>query len=307
MPYRFRAARAGLTLLLVAAGGLAAAAPALPARAVLPGLHHEYQRLNNCGPVTALMTLSLFGKTVAQPAAAAALKEDARDRNVTVPEMARYLERFGLRTAWRFAGTPATLKHLIAAGVPVILHQQMKTTDDIGHYRVVYGYGADGVYVGDSYLGPKVTYPDAALEKLWRPYNGEYLVVYRPDQQAAVQRALGKNWNRRANWRSLEASARARLQRDPQDAFAWWGLGQARAALGAPRGAADAFLRAHRLGLPEKHYWYQQDALEAWNRVGRYDLTLKVATRELRGYPNSTELLRLKAEALQARKRSAQR
>ena len=59
-------------------------------------LGHEYQRVNNCGPVTAKMALSLLGIRVTQLQAAATLKENGLDRNVSVNEVARYLERFGL-------------------------------------------------------------------------------------------------------------------------------------------------------------------------------------------------------------------
>jgi len=254
-------------------------------------LGHEYQRMNNCGPVTAKMVLSLEGIRVTQPQAAAALKENNLDRNVSVNEVARYLERFGLQTVHRWAGNPALIRKLLAAGVPVIVRQQMKLTDDIGHYRVAYASDSSGITFGDSYLGPSVRLLDNTLERLWKAYGGEFLVVYRPRQQAAVKKAMGDDWNPYLNLAKLERISRAQIVLSPNDALAYWSLGRSRLLRGSAKTAAAAFLKADQLGLPAKHYWYQQEALTAWNRVGWYKLAARVAARNLRAYPNSVELL----------------
>ena len=267
---------------------------------LLPGLRHEYQRLNNCGPVTALMTLSLHGTTVTQAAAADALRSSKLDRNVTIAEMAAYLGRHGLRTAHRLGGDAGTLRRLIAAGVPVVLHQQMKLTDDIGHYRVAYGFTESTITSGDSFLGPSIRHADADLAALWKPYAGEYVVAYRPAQQAVVQRALGEDWSRRANLQRVASAMTERVKAAPKDALAWSALGRAQLELGAPKNAARSFLTAHELGLPGKHYWYQDDALRAWNRVGWYDVTRRVAQRALPAYPMSAEIGLSYARALKA-------
>jgi len=258
----------------------------------LPGnLGHEYQRMNNCGPVTAKMTLSLEGVRVTQPQAAAALKENTLDRNVSVNEMARYLERFGFKTLHRWAASPARVRKLLAVGVPVIVHQQMKLTDDIGHYRVAYGADSSSVTFGDSYLGPSVRLLDDTVARLWKPYGGEFLVVYRPNQEVAVKVAMGEDWNPYLNLAKLERISRAQIAQNPGDALAYFSLGRSRLLRGSSRTAAQAFLKADTLGLPAKHYWYQQDALTAWNKVGWFKLAARVAARNLRAYPNSVELL----------------
>jgi hypothetical protein len=254
-------------------------------------LGHEYQRMNNCGPVTAKMALSLLGFRVTQPQAAAALKENTLDRNVSVNEVALYLERFGLKTVHRWAGSPALVRKLLAAGVPVMLRQQMKSSDDIGHYRVAFAADSSGITFGDSYLGPNVRLIDRTLKYLWKPYGGEFLVVYRPNQEAAVRKAMGQDWNFYQNQARLERISRAQIAGNPNDALAWWSLGRSRLLRGSSKTAAAAFLKADQLGLPSKHYWYQQEALSAWNRVGWYKLANRVAARNLRTYPNSVELL----------------
>lgn len=278
---------------------------ALAAPTVLPGLVHEYQRMNNCGPVTAKMALSLHGVNVTQMAAANALKTSPRDRNVTVPEVARYLERFGFRTIRRWAGTPALVRRLVAARFPVVLHQQMKVTDDIGHYRVAYGFDDGALIVGDSYLGPRLRLSDRDFEALWRPYAGEYLIAYTPAREADLERVLGADWDRTANLRRLERESLERTAARPNDALGWWNLGVARIALGDVNTAAHNFLRAQQLGLQARHYWYQQEAFTAWNRVGRFDLTARVAARALRAYPNSLEIGLHYARALEGLGRAA--
>jgi len=263
---------AGLTVFLLTS--------ARAAELRLPGnLGHEYQRMNNCGPITAKMTLSLEGVRVTQAQAAAALKESKLDRNVSVNEVARYLERFGLKTLNRWAATPAQVRRLLAVGVPVMAHQQMKLTDDIGHYRVAYAADSSSITFGDSYLGSSVRLLDNTLERLWKSYGGDFLVVYKPGQEAAVRKALGDDWNPFTNLAKLERMSRAQIALNPDDALAWWNLGRSRLLRGSAQTAAQAFLKADALGLPAKHYWYQQEALIAWNRVGWFKLAARVAGR----------------------------
>ena len=277
------------------------------AQTSVPGkLGFEYQRLNKCGPVSAKMTLSLYGFDLAQADVAAALKRTRADRNVTTPELAAYLERFGLLTVRRWLITPTLTRRLIAAGFPVILHQTQKPGDDIGHFRVAHAFDGATVLSGDSMFGPRTRHSERDFARLSQPYNGEYLIAYRPKQAKLLERVLGADWGRAGNLNRLEAVSAARVKADSSDAYAWWGLGQARLYKGLSRTAAPAFKEAARLGLPAKHLWYQQDALEAWNRVGWYELTRDYATRALRSYATSAELNTQLARALEGLKRTAQ-
>jgi Peptidase_C39 like family len=277
------------------------------AQTSVPGnLGFEYQRLNNCGPMSAKMTLSLYGFTLRQADVAAALKGTPTDRNVTTPEMAAYLERFGLKTVRRWLITPALTRRLVAAGFPVILHQTQTSKDDIGHFRVAHAFDKTNVYSGDSMFGPRTRHPDADFARLSQPYNGEYLLAYKPDQARTLERVLGADWDRNANLARLETVSKARIKVAPRDAFAWWGLGQSRLYRGSSRTAAPAFREAARLRLPKKHYWYQQDALDAWNRVGWYELTRTQVSKALGAYPSSAELNLHLARALEGLKRKTQ-
>ena len=63
--------------------GLLGAASALPAQATIGNVTHEYQRLNNCGPVTVGMALSRWGGTLNQYDIAPKLKATRDDVNVS--------------------------------------------------------------------------------------------------------------------------------------------------------------------------------------------------------------------------------
>jgi tetratricopeptide (TPR) repeat protein len=282
----------------------------------LPGnLGFEYQRRNNCGPVTAKMLLSLYGIRISQAGIAAALKGTYNDKNVTVPELTTFLERQGLRTVRRWLLSPALLRRVLRAGFPVITHQTQSPKDDIGHFRVVHGFDAAGFIVGDSMFGPKVRYSDADFERMSRPYNAEFVIAFRPAQADRVAVLLGKDWSLKSNLERLGARAQARVGVAPNDAFAWWGLGLSRLLRGQPKAAALAFDQSVRAGLPAKHFWYQHDALTAWNRVGAFEKTRRVARAALKGYANSTEInlalavalegMGRKSEALEARRLAA--
>ncbi len=262
-------------------------------------LGFEFQRLNNCGPVTAKMALSLFGVQVSQAQAASALKSSYLDRNVTTSELANYLQANGFKTIRRWLITPALVRRLVKANFPVILHQDQKANSDIGHFRVAYATDSKSILFGDSMFGAKFRLTDREFQGVSRAYNGEYLIAYRAVQAPALEKILGRNWNKKNNLLNLEANARKRLSATPNDAYAWWGLGQSLLYQDQSLAASKAFGKANALGLTARHYWYQHDALEAWNRTGQYQQTIRVAGAALKGYPNSRELNGFYAVALE--------
>ncbi len=266
---------------------------------LVSNLGFEFQRLNNCGPVTAKMALSLSGVAVSQPQAAAALKGSYSDRNVTTPELASYFQANGLKTIRRWLVTPELVRRLVKANFPVVLHQQQKPNSDIGHFRVAYGYDTKSILFGDSMFGAKFRLTDREFGMVSRAYNGEYLIAYRSEQMAALQKILGRNWNKTTNLENLALNSRQRLKTAPSDSFAWWGLGQSLLYQDAAKSAANAFSKANALGLPAKQYWYQHDAFVAWNRTGMYQQTIRVAAAALKGYPNSREINGFYAHALE--------
>lgn len=275
--------------------------PPLPSSHTLPQPRFDYQHLNNCGPVTAMMALDMYGIEVTQHEAASVLKPGPTDRNVTMEEIQRYFASYGLNAPIRVSGDLETLKRLIAAGIPVILNQQMTLHDDIGHFRLITGYDdkAGVVIAQDSYSGPNQRLSYDVLMKLWAPYNYQYMPVFKKSDLALAKRILGDNWDVTANWQNSLKRAVKAVHQHPKDANAWWRLGESRQYTGDYQGAYKAFGQAIDIGLPEKQFWYQFTPFKTLLVLGRYKELEQLANQTLAGYPSDPEVLVYKGRALE--------
>lgn len=311
----FRLSLSLLTGLLLGAAAPAQGA-ALPAQASVGAVQHEYQRLNNCGPVTVGMALNRWGSTLTQYDIAPKLKSGAGDVNVSPDELAAFARARGFRAHLGTAGSRTLLRTLLAAGVPVIVETWFITPDSggMGHYRLLTGYDdrAGHFTALDSYLG-RLTVPYAKLEGWWRSFGGTYVVVYPPAREAQVRSALG--WRaepgREKAWALEQALADVRVRPDP---LAWLNLGHATLAVGDARGAARAFDRAERAapmraldptrpdraagGWAWRTLWYSFGPLEAYTRTGRYADVLRLTGAVLRDVPAHEEALYWRGRAL---------
>lgn len=302
-----------LTLLLTLALPVASA---LPASAQVGGIRHEYQRLNNCGPVTVGMALSRWGGTLNQYAIAPKLKSGGSDVNVSPEELAAYARAQGMDVHLAQNGSRALLKRLLAAGYPVIVETWFITHDSggMGHYRLLTGYDdARGSFQAlDSYMG-RLNFSYAQLDDLWRSYNRTYLVVAPQNRRAAVNALLGFRADPAAAKQEALRVALAET-RKVGDARSWHNLGDAKLAVGDARGAARAYDQAFasrpdaRLdptrpgrvvgGLPWRTLWYSFGALEAYTRTGRYADVLRLTNAVLRDAPAHEEALYWRGRAL---------
>lgn len=273
---------------------LLGAASALPSSVTLKNIRHEPQGPDNCGPVTAMTILGYYGTRVTQAQAARALKDSPRDPQVSSVELAQYLDRFGLRTVIRYAGTPELLRDLLARGIPVVVQQRLRPGSSVAHFRTVYGYRGRDFLTSDPLRGPRLWLSQAELMDLWHYYNGEYLIAYPPAKEGEVRAALGENFRAAANWENLKRIGESNVRARPNDPYTWWGLGKANLRLGNVRAAAANFDRAVALGVPDLYFLYRQEAFEAWTQAGQHDKTLKFAQRALKTDPDSKELLRFR-------------
>lgn len=285
-----RSVAAALLFSPLLAACMSQAETALPPRVTLSGVGHEGQALNNCGPVTAKIVLGYYGTKISQAQAAQALKDNSRDVEVSTQELAAYLEKQGLRTVIRYAGTPAQVRALVAARLPVVVQQRLKVGDNTSHFRTVYAYTPDSFTASDSLLGAKLTLAESRFTELWNYYNGEYLLAYPAAREGEVKAILGRDWDEQANWTRLRDEMGTRTQKGGASAFEWWGLGQARLALGQNAEAAQAFDRAVEIGVPLQYHWYRQGALLAWNRTGQTAKTRELAARILKQQPGIKEI-----------------
>ena len=315
--------RLALPLLLLMCGPLAGALPSRtqpaqtrpaqtqPAQVLLGGVRHEYQRLNNCGPVTLGMAMSYWGGRQNQYQIAPLLKPNKADKNVGPGELASYAAKQDYAVHSGVAGTPALLKSLVAAGFPVIVETWFVTGEEggMGHYRLINGYDdkAAEFRALDSFYGPRVRMSYTQLGKLWRGFGGTYLVVAPKNRQAKLNAVLGERAVSGNEWRLALSTAERGTQTRPQDAFGWFNLGTAKLRLGDAKGAARAYDRARAApvdrsldpsrparvvgGLPWRMSWYQFGMLEAYLRVGRSAEVVAMANAVLRDAPDHEEAL----------------
>lgn len=277
----------------------------------LSGIRHYWQTWNNCGPATLAMALSYFGLPVTQKQAAAALKPFWDDKNVSPHEMAAYARSLGLQAVVRVNGDADRLRRSLDAGLPVLVETWLEHDGGMGHYRLVVGYddAARQWIVYDSYVSegidPKGPYPGiripyGELERLWRVFNGLYVLIYDDARAEAVLAVLGDEADDTTMWaRSLER-AQAEAAANPRDPFAWFNLGSSLAAQGRFAEAAAAFDQARVIGLPWRMLWYQFAPFQAYYEAGRHQELLALADAVIATVGNIEETFYWRGRALQA-------
>jgi hypothetical protein len=269
----------------------AATSPPLPPQLALEPPAWEKQDWNNCGPATLALTLRMFGWEGDQFDISDLLKPDRGDKNVNVEELIHFVRtRAGwLQADFRVGGTAETLKRFLAAGYPVIVEKGLDLPQDeaaggwSGHYLLVTGYDDEqGVWITqDSYLGPDRPVTYEYLDGHWQSFNRLFLFVYRPEDERAVLQLLGEDADRDRNReRALEA-ARAEIEADPEDAFAWFNLGSNLVYFERYGEAAAAFDNALGLGLPWRFTRYQFGPYVAYFNQGRYEELIDLADATL--------------------------
>ncbi|GAB4531504.1 MAG: hypothetical protein Kow0063_10840 [Anaerolineae bacterium] len=239
-------------------------------------MNHEYQKLNNCGPVSLAAAASYFGGKITQFDAADMVKGSPKDPNVSPHEMVDYLRSLGLGAVYRVNGNQSLMQQLLANQVPVIVHQWLVRPHDgvlVGHYRVLRGYDQGNFIANDPYTGPQFTIPYAQFEEWWRPFNRGYIPVYRPEQEALVAAILGDDWDEETNHRRALAQAQTETQ-TLADGYAFFNLANQYLALGDTPAAVEAYEAAFAFEFPDHFLWYQFGPLEALNQVGYHQRVL---------------------------------
>jgi tetratricopeptide (TPR) repeat protein len=276
-----------------------------PATARLNNIQHHFQDWNNCGPATMSMALSYFGIYRPQAETARQLKGNPEDRNVSPDEMAAYVNAHTeVQAIFRANGRFDDLRRLISSGFPVIIELGINPPGEYrwmgwyGHYLLVVAYDDDKeqFWVYDSWFGTsevpgenatrdgrEVHY--AELDRQWRQFNRNYIVLFRPEDSPTVNRLLADQLNDEQMWRDAITRAQTELQAEPQDAFLWFNLGTSLTAVGDFERAAAAFDQARLIGLPWRMLWYQFGPYEAYYQTGRYQQVLLLAETTLQNRP----------------------
>jgi tetratricopeptide (TPR) repeat protein len=276
---------------------------------MLPGVRHEHQGWNNCGPTTLAMALSYWGLDETQYGVAPVLKPDPEDKNVSLSEMETYTRDLGLGAIVRAGGTLEKLKALIQAGFPVIVETWYvrDSHDQLGHYRLVVGYDdpAQEFLTYDSLHGPDVIIGYQEMDELWRVFNRMYLIVYAPDRWEEVAAVLGPDLDDLGMYERALDTARHEAAHPPASCvayagaasgdctdwttFSWFNTGTSLTSLGRHAEAAAAYDEARRLGLHFRMLWYQFGPYESYYAVGRYDDVIALADATLATAANLEE------------------
>ncbi|MGD8585660.1 MAG: C39 family peptidase [Chloroflexota bacterium] len=292
----------------------------LPSKKLLTGIKRIQQSFNNCGPANLTQVLNWYGNETTQAEAASYLKPNAEDRNVSPWQLSDYVNEFtNLRSTVHSGGDLEMLKRFIAAGFPVVIEKgyEPNTASSqgwFGHYLTVFGYDDEQqvFHSMDSYL--KVdevvgrTDPYDEIERYWQHFNYTFYVVYEPEQESIVQSILGPDLLQPMKmWELTAQRAQAQVEKDPDNAFAWFNLGTSLTRLGELTGAAGyyengaaAFDQARSIGLPPRMLWYEFRPYLAYMKVGRYDdmIALADAVLETQGGRNVEETYLYKGHAL---------
>jgi len=289
----------------------------LPRQVRIEGVDIIAQGFNNCGPANLTINLNFYGNPTTQAEAAAFLKPNREDRNVSPWQMVDYVnERTDLRAFIASGGDLNLLKRLLAAGFPVVIEKGYELPREgwLGHYLTIFGYDDDTreMVSMDTNLGPwdgsgrYDAYED--IEKYWQQFNYTFFVVYPPEKEQQVYDILGPEMLDTATmWQRAAEKAQAEIDADPENAFAWFNLGSSLTRLGELTGegsfyenGAAAFDQAFILGLPPRILWYQFRPYIAYMRTDRYQemIDLADAVLETQGGRNVEETYLYKGHAL---------
>ena len=263
--------------------------PPPPSAFTIDGLVVEPQNFNNCGPTNMTMVLNFYGQAITQADAAAYLKPNLQDRNVSPWQMADYVNEFipGIQADVYVGGDLNLLKQFVANGIPVIIEKGYdpgRGEGWYGHYLTVHGYDDEGLvfFSKDTYLGPfdGTSRMDSYTDILegWKAFNYTFIAIYRPEQEALVQQIVGPDMaDPLTMWQQAALKAQEESEADSEDAFAWFNLGTSITAMGEITGdnafyqqGAAAFDRAFAVGVPGRMLWYQFRTYIAYMKIGRY-------------------------------------
>ena len=288
----------------------------LPSSVLLKGISCERQLMNNCGPATLSMYLSYYDWGKNQNAAAAVLKPNAKDVNVMPYEVVDFVNQHtALHALWRYGGDLLTIKTLLNAGFPVMIEKgfepySLRNEGWMGHYNLVVGYDDEKqiltvqdsylmIYtpwggeipqnLWDSFIGFDFSYSE--LEQAWRSFNFVFIVVYQPERENDVLKALGplatdEGAYQIAYDRAMRETSSLTDVRDKF--FAWFNAGTSLVGLQDYFSAATAFDTAFGIypdievnSRPYRILWYEADPYAAYYYSARYQDVINLADQTL--------------------------
>ena len=266
----------------------------LPASVQLASPSIEFQGPNNCGPATLSMYLRYYGWDGDQYSVSDEIKPVPQDRNVNVDELVYYAQNWAgwLSSMYRVGGDVEMLEAFIAEGIPVMIEKgeiievDYLFNDDhwAGHYALVTGYDAASqtFTYQDTFRGADQVMGYAELDAFWQQFNRAYILVFLPGEEETVRRILGEHWDVDANRQAALSTAQAATQDDPENAFAWFNLGQNQLYFEQYSQAAQSFDVARSIGLPQRMLRYQFGPFIAYFHTNQVETLLELVDYALR-------------------------
>jgi serine/threonine protein kinase len=267
-----------------------------PSTVRLEGIRTISHSLNNCGPATLTEVLEYYDSPLTQVQVASYLKPNEEDSSVSPWQIVDFVNnQTELQATFHSGGTVELLKRLLAAGFPVVIEKGYLEggCDWCGQYLVLAGYNEvqQEFLVYDSHIGSfdddslRESYQE--LRNLWRHFNYTFYVVYRPDQEEQLFAILGPEMlDPIKMYEDAADIARAEIEANPNDPFAWHNLGTSLVEIAWLNGnqeyydaAAESYDIALSLtnpGLPIRILWHQFGMYKAYLKTGRseYVVTL---------------------------------
>lgn len=239
-------------------------------RKLLGPIRHEYQKLNQCGSVTAGMVLNYWlGLKKNQFEIGAYLRPHPNDKHVLPEQFIDYLNKFGLKSKMIYNPDYGLIKKFITNEIPVVVYQKSHLTGKIiGHYRLVRGYDeVQKIFiVADSYYGPNYRISFKNFDELWRPFGYLLIVVYPANKEKTVNNVLGPLADREKMISEFEKSIQGRIK--PADQYDFLNAALIAFLREDYSETVKNFEKAQAIGLDtERILWYIEWPVTAYNEL----------------------------------------
>jgi len=243
------------------------------------------QTFNNCGPASLSMIMSYFGKDVSQGELASLMRPfnnpqgGIDDKSIFADEFVSSAKKYGFESLHRPDGDLELLKLFIANDIPVVVRTWLHPDEDIGHFRIVRGYDdTTGNFIqDDSYEGPNLRYDYATFERMWKPFNFGYILVYPQEKAEIVSSILGSEIDEKVAYTHARERSQMEIDSGNGDMYSYFNLSTSQYYLGNYQESIDAYEKVA-TELPSRMLWYQYEVLDAYRRIGDDEKVLSVAT-----------------------------
>lgn len=256
--------------------------------ALLPNPKHVFQTFNNCGPATLSMVLGFWGTDVSQKELADKMRPwqiasgDNDDKTIFSHEFVDWAQEYGYEAISRVNGDIEVLKKLVSNNIPVVVKTWLNPDEDIGHFRLVRGFDQSKQVIiqDDSYHGKdkQISYYD--FLNMWQPFNYNYIVVYKPENQAKIKAILGEEIDPQTAWQNALSRAKQEHELDPQNPYPVFNIATASYQLGNYKQSVDAFEKVQGK-LPRRMLWYQIEPIWAYYELKNYDRVFAITDQIL--------------------------